>query len=75
MIVLEGLVFITTFYLLGAISFYLYSVLKVWELTDIWDFSIRDGYVSGICEYPKWLLGWAEPIYRKFDERRNKNDV
>lgn len=64
MILIEGVVFFLLLYILGGLSFYIYAVLKSWEITKFWDLSIKDGYIAGICEYPKWLLYWLELVVK-----------
>lgn len=54
------------FYLFIGAGMYSYAVVKAYEWTGFWDFSIRDGYVAGWIEYPKWALGWLEFVVKSF---------
>ena len=63
--ILEALLYIVGFYLFAGLSVYAYGALKSWEFTGNWNFNIKDGYIAGICKYPRWLLGWLEWIVKK----------
>lgn len=59
----EMLLYIVGYYLFAGISVYVYGVIKAFELTGVWCFIINDGYIAGICPYPRWLLFWLEWIF------------
>ena len=61
----EVLLWIIGFYLFSALSVYTYAVAKTYETLGFWSFRITKNYI-GVCEYPKWLLGWVYLIVRKF---------
>ena len=44
-------------YVVTGVSAYVYAVVKSREVLGFWNWKIDDGYI-GICEYPKWLMGW-----------------
>lgn len=54
------------FYLFYGLGMYAYAVIKAYEWTGFWDFSIKDGYVAGWIKYPKWVLGWLEGTVNLF---------
>ena len=58
----EILLYIVGYYLFAGIGTYAYGVIKAFEITDFWNFTIKDGYIAGICPYPRWLLIWLEWI-------------
>jgi hypothetical protein len=60
----EMLILIVGYYLFAGISIYIYGVIKAFELTDFWCFTIRNGYIAGVCPYPRWLLIWLEWILK-----------
>lgn len=66
---LEFVVYLIGFYLFSGISIYSYSVIKSYEMTDVWNFSIDKDFVAGIWTYPRWLLFWVEWITRIFKRR------
>uniref|UniRef100_A0AB39C6X8 Membrane protein n=1 Tax=Bacillus phage KoopaTroopa TaxID=3234046 RepID=A0AB39C6X8_9CAUD len=57
------------FYITYGLGMYGYAVLKAHEWTDIWDFSIRDGYIAGWIKYPKWTLFWLEGLVNLFKRK------
>lgn len=70
MILLEAMIFFGWMYLLAGFTYYFYSVVKSWEIMKFWNFSIKDGYISGIVQYPKWLLGWLEKLVSKVSKSK-----
>lgn len=59
---LQALILIVGYYLFTGASYYVYGVMKSHELLGFWDFSIKNGYIGGICPYPRWVLFYVEWI-------------
>lgn len=58
--ILEAIILIVGYYLFAGISIYAYGVMQALDILDGWNFTIKDGYIAGICPYPRWLLFWIE---------------
>lgn len=65
----EILLYIVGYYIFTGISIYAYAVIKAHEILGVWQFGIKDGYIAGICPYPKWLLFWLEFLVRMVSKR------
>lgn len=66
---LEMLMYVVVYYILSGLLVYIYAVIKSWEFTGHWGFSIKDGFIAGIIRYPRWLLGWLEWVVTKWRTR------
>lgn len=62
--ILEAITLILGYYILCVLGIYIYAVVKSWEITGVWRFDIKDGYV-GICKYPRFTLYWIEWVLNK----------
>lgn len=51
-------------YILIGLGFYVYAVVKSWEILGFWNLEISERLV-GMMEYPKWLLGWLYWIVKR----------
>lgn len=54
---LEALMLIVGYYLLGVIGYYTYAVVKSHEILGYWTFKIENG-VLGVCKLPKLTTFW-----------------
>lgn len=61
---LEALILIVGYYIFAGVSVYIYGVIKSHDILGVWNYGIKDGYISGVCPYPRWLLFWIEWVAR-----------
>lgn len=69
MIIIEGLLYLIAYYICGSLLTYVYGVIKAKEILGFWDYSIKDGRISNLITYPKWLLYWLEWIVGRINKK------